>query len=172
MRKVLTSFLISLFTLITFVANSQEAQVPADFNPKKTKPEDYSKYEKNVVECVNYLNNSAFEETSVKKLDMYIFILNWVKGERYISISIPDNMEKMFIENEYLLYMFIGNWAKYCIEKKTDDEYRGFLAGLKAVLKIYRKGINVVKDKDFDKLLKLEDEGKLEEWARKLMNKK
>lgn len=67
------------------------------------------------------------------------------------------------------LVIFMGGWSKYAIEsQKYKDNFGGNLAGTKAVIQFYKANIEELgKNKEIEKLIKLDDENQLEEFIKK-----
>ncbi len=67
----------------------------------------------------------------------------------------------------------MGGWTKYAIENPNDkDLFNGHMAGLKSVIKVYKMGKGVKKDKNVENLCKLYEDKKLEEWVKEQVKKK
>ena len=64
----------------------------------------------------------------------------------------------------------MGAWTRYAIENPEDqDSFNGNFAGLKSIIKVYtnNKDSGIKKDKNVEKLLKLETDDDLKAWLTK-----
>lgn len=157
------------FALVCFLAfgsaaHAQEFDVP---KYKMETAEDYSKYEQDVVACVNWLEATPMTEQELKRKEANAFLVKWISGSPTVTIELNVAMVKFMDKNPALLSMFMGGWARYVIEHKDDNKVKGTLAGLRSVIKVYNMGRGVKKDKEIEKLHKLDQKGELENWIRK-----
>lgn len=60
----------------------------------------------------------------------------------------------------------MGGWTKYSLQNNySTDKIQGSLAGLKSAIKVY-KNLSLKKDKEMEKLVKINDKGELENWVK------
>ena len=68
---------------------------------------------------------------------------------------------------------FMAGWTKYVLENNySKDETKGNLEGIRCVIRIYKKGAGMKKDKAMEKIVELEDKGELEKWVAEQLAKK
>lgn len=164
--------------------SAQTFEVPENYHLNvKT---DYEFYEPVVVKCVDWLIATPIDQEQDKRKAAYKFLLQWCIGSPTVHINV--NTDIIFdIRDErvpnYLL-IFMGGWAKDAIEsdarhttiassKESKDEMlAGNVAGLEAVLAFYEtnKGL-VPANENIEKLLKLQQKGRLEKYVKKLLPK-
>ena len=173
------------FLFMGFVGlSAQTFEVPENYHLNvKT---DYEFYEPIVVKCVDWLIATPIDQEQDKQKAAYRFLLQWCIGSPTVHINV--NTDIIFdIRDErvpnYLL-IFMGGWAKDAIEsdarhttiassKESKDEMlAGNVAGLEAVLAFYEtnKGL-VPANENIEKLLKLQQKGRLEKYVKKLLPK-
>ena len=158
----------ALFMIGALAANSQDWRTPS--NVKLEKAEDYAKYEEEVLACIDWLERTPQDIKKDNRMEANAFLLMWITGSPNVTIEI--NAEVLpFLgkeKNAELLMTFMGGWTRYALtdEAGGTDVVQGNLAGLRSVIHVYDKVGGCAKDKELDKLVKLEKEGKLEEWVR------
>ena len=153
---------------ISQLAAGQSFQVPQNYSlVKKT---DYAKYEKDVIACVNWLETTPVNQQREKRKEANRFLLMWVTGSPDVDITLSRKIPG-FSKNPDLMMIFLGAWTKFDLEHpgQSKDEVAENVAGIRSVIKVYQAnlGIGIRKDKDVQKMIKLEKKGKLEEWVRK-----
>ena len=143
----------------------QDFKVPENyvFNTK----DDYDKYEKDVINCVNWIENTPISQDAETRTRANAFIMKWVTGSPTVSLTLNDKIiSKITANNPQLLIFFIGGWTRYSLENNySRDKVKGTCAGLKCLVNVYKKGIGVNKDKDIDKLVDIIDKDELENWV-------
>ena len=151
---------------LTPFAMAQNFEVPKNYELKKA--EDYAKYEKEIIDCVNWLENTPIDEERAKREEANVFLMVWMTGSPNVSIEINASILGSIDKNKELLLIFMGGWTKYAIENPIDqkDLIKCNMAGLKSVIKVYKMGNGVKKDKNIEKLAKLDESGGLEKWVK------
>ncbi len=159
-----------LFTLSCIIIAStstfaQEFTVP-DIDDFKSEA-DYAKYEKEVIACANWLENTPLNQDRDKRAKANAFMIKWISGSPTVSIGIDEMVTKLADKNEQLLVLFMSGWTRYALENNySKDNKRGYLEGLKSVVNVYKKGVDIKKDKDVEKFVELSDKGELEAWVK------
>lgn len=164
--------------------SAQTFEVPENYHLNvKT---DYTFYEPDVVKCVDWLINTRIDQETEKRQAASSFLLQWCMGTPTINVVIDENVVSPITDKQvpdYVL-LFMGGWAKDAIEsdarhttiassKESKDEMlAGNVAGLEAVLAFYEtnKGL-VPANENIEKLLKLQQKGRLEKYVKKLLPK-
>lgn len=160
----------SLLTLICFIfaasAFAQELTVPP-LDGMKTEA-DYNKYEKDVIACANWLEETPLNKDREKRVQANAFIMKWVTGSSNVTIGLDANvMSTLADKNEQLLVLFISGWARYSLQNNySKDNQKGYLEGLKSLINVYKKGIDIKKDKDVEKFVEMDEKGQLEAWVK------
>ena len=171
MKTLKQVFIVASLIVISHFAVGQSFTVPEDYTLKEVS--DFTKYEKDVIDCVTWLENTPVDEQKSKRSEANKFLIQWASGSPNITISINSNIVNFSDKNPVLLVIFMGGWVKYALENPDykDDEVKCNLAGLRSVIKVYEKGNGMKKDRNVEKLIKLEKKGKLEEWVKQHLKK-
>ncbi len=161
MKLTFPFFLFSFF-ICSVSVYAQTFDVPKDFDAKNVK--DFRKYNKDVVNCVNWLENTPVDQDKLKRKDAATFLIEWISGSPDVSITISDKTVT-FVESPDLLLCYMGGWTKYVIESGNyADSVKGNLAGIKSVIKVYKANKSMKRDKEVDKLVALDARGELEKY--------
>jgi len=164
MQRITLSFLLLISFSTTF---AQDFYVPN--NPTLENEVDYKKQEKNVVDGINWLENTEVGKQSEKRIKANAFILKWMMGTPTITIGVQDFQSELTRKNSDLLITFLGGWSKFAIENPTekDNQLKCNLAGFQSLLKVYtlNKGVGMKKDKKVEKLIKM-NASELENWVK------
>ncbi len=163
MKKLLLILILGFTSIIVF---AQEFTVPNDFSANK--PEDYAKYESDVVKCVDWLMNTAINEQTQKRKEAYAFFRKWLTGTPVVSLAVGEKIVTC-MNNPDLLLSCMGGWAKYALESKDyKNTYMGNLKGIEAVIGFYQKNKESIhKDKNVEKYIKMKENGSLEDFIKK-----
>lgn len=166
MKKHLLIFILSV---VSFGMSAQDFKVPVDYNFEK--PEDYGFYEKDVINCINWLFKTPLNEAKEKRANANRFLLKWIMGSPSVAIELNANILTFMSSSPDLLIIFFGGWTKYVLESKDDDKLEGNLAGLNATIDFYVKNKkHMKKDKELEKLFKMKEKETLREFVRKKLN--
>jgi hypothetical protein len=163
---------ILMLTLMSVTAIGQDFQVPKNY--KLAKNEDFAKYEKDIIACVNWLETSPLNKEPEKRKEANAFLLSWITGSPTVSVGINANIVNFNENNPELLMIFMGGWTRSVLESKPqdNDQVKGNVAGLRSVIKVYKMGNGIVKDKKIEKLFKLEEGQELNKYVEEQLKKK
>lgn len=151
--------------VVVFSLLSQEFEVPKDY--KLEKKEDYKPYEDDVVACIEYLESTPFDKNTKTRAEASAFLLKWITGCPYIKINLNSYVMEYTQKNKDFLMTFLGGWTKYAIENPEEvNDFMGNMAGIKSIIKVYKRGKGIKKDKNVEKLVKMENDGELESWLK------
>jgi len=149
--------------LITIVINShaQTFEVPKDY--KLESNEDYLKYEKDVIEAVNWILETPISENKPKRKEVNNFIMKWITGSPDVTIYLTSYVTP-FIENPDLRMVYLGGLAKYSIESKYNkDETKKTIAGINDVIEFYENNKKELgENESVEEFIKLKNSGDLE----------
>lgn len=163
MKQVL--FIFALFCLVQIhnPVFSQDFEVPKNYSFNTL--DDYSRYEPEILKCINYIENSPLDDFSDRRKNINAFFVKWLSGTPNVSISINPYAMDLVEKNEYFLLIFLCGWVKYSISNSYDnDEIKCNLAGLENIIKVYKKGKGVKKDIKVEKVVKIKETSNLENW--------
>lgn len=160
-RLILFAFL----CLVCLQAFSQSFEVPADY--KFETKDDYSKYEQDVIEGVNWLLKTPLNQEQAKRKEVNAFLMEWLSGSPSVTIEVNSEIVT-FMDCPDCLMVFLGGWAKHTLETKDNsDKLKGNLAGIESVIKFYELNkATIGKNKAVQKYIKMKEKGNLEEHIR------
>jgi hypothetical protein len=162
-----------LFMILIFGKTNLNAQ---DYTPpenvKLEKPEDYAKYEPEVIKCIQYLEKAPLNNLNKRK-DANIFFMKWITGSPNVNIDILPYLMDLVNENKDFIITFMGGWTKYALDSSDfKNKVNGHLAGLQAIIRVYKENEGAKSDDAVDELVAIEKEGKLEKWLREKLEQK
>ena len=160
---------VKLFILVfgLFLANSmvfgQDYEVPEDYSFETE--EDYRDAEDDIVECVDFLEQTPYNEQADKRKEASAFLLVWITGAPDVTIEVGMPLIDLCEDNAMLTIIYFGAFSKYVINNPSAKD--GKYAGAKAMIKFYQDNLNkgIVKNKKMEKLIKTQNKGNLEKWA-------
>ena len=156
-----------LLTLLNTSMIAQEFEVPKNYVLKTN--EDYSKYENDILKCIDWLINTPIKTQEDKRKEANTFFLAWLTGCSSVSIEIKTEIVNFTKPNADLLMIFMCGWTKFTLETKDkDNKIMGNQKGIEAVIDFYIKNKeDLKKDKNVEKYIEMKEEGKLEEYISK-----
>jgi hypothetical protein len=162
-----------LFTLVIFGSTTLHAQ---DYTPPKDvkfeKQDDYAKYEPEIIKCIVYLDTTSLNDPD-KRVEANRFFMIWLTGAPNVTVDILPYLMDLTKVNKDFLMTFMGGWTKYSLESKDyKNKVNGHLAGLRAIIRVYKDNKGVKSDDAVDELVSLEKDGKLEKWLQEKMEQK
>jgi hypothetical protein len=129
--------------------------------------DDYSYYEKDIIKAAKWLEENDLDFQVKKREQVNAFVLKWLAGSSSVSINYTDKLAKVTDRNPLLGSLLLAVFARTILENKTSATYFDAIkAGLQAVVRVYKKGINVKKEKELDKLAAFTDDTQLEDYIR------
>ena len=156
----------SLLAAILLFCNqsfSQDFNVPAgyQFNSK----EDFSKYEPDVLAASKWLLATPFNEQEAKRKDVFSFIFAWVSGASNVDVEINPTVMDFEKKNPGMLPVYIAASLKCVMENNYSKDMKAkHTYAMHEMIKVYKAGKGIKKDKKMEKLIKADEEGKLDEW--------
>lgn len=162
------TFLLCLVVGLTGMATLQ-AQTTFEVTQKvelKTQ-EDYPKYEAAVIEAAKWLEETDLDKELTKRQQVNAFVLQWVSGSPTITVEINPQIAKIYGKNVQLLGIYLASYTKYYLENKgTADKFSAIKAGIISMMNVYKKGIDIKKSKEMEKLIKLTNNNKLDDYIK------
>ena len=161
---ILLTAICLFFASTTF---SQEFEIP---NYTLEAKDDYAKFEKDVITAANWLVAVPLNEQTSKRQQVSAFVLKWVNGSPTVNVEINPTIMDFEQKNAGMLIIYMAQSAKYVLENNYSKDMRAkHKAALAAMMSVYKSGKGIKKDKKMDKLIKADEEGKLDEWMDKNM---
>ena len=146
---------------------SQDFEVPSNY--KLESAGDFALYEKDIINCVNWMINTPLVDQGAKRTDASIFLVEWLKGNPYITIKPSKEIATFMNSSPNLVLIFMGGWARYAIEKHDfKNKLAGNIAGIETVIDFYtlnRKDLG--RDKYVEKYIKMKENETLEDYVQK-----
>ena len=161
--KIITTLLITLSLLVNKVSSAQEFNVPTDyqFNSK----EDYAKYEKDIIDAANWLLATPLNEQLNKRKEVSAFVVKWINGSPTVNVELNPTIMGFEKKNNGMLVLFMASCAKFVLENNYSTDMRAkHRAALRDLIKVYKQGKGIEKDKKMEKLIKSDEKGKIDQW--------
>jgi len=165
MNKFFSLITISMVFILSQLSYAQDFEVPENY--KFQKPEDYKTYEPQIIKAIDFLENTSLSADDAKVMDVNKFLMTWLQGSPNVKIILRAYIMDYCNKNQQFLITYMGGWTKYTLENNDDtDELKGSLAGMKSIIKVYKAGKGIKEDDNVSKLIKMEEDGKLESWIK------
>lgn len=165
MNKVYGLFLSTLLTVSRLQLSAQTLDLPKNISLKYTI--DYATYEPYVAKCVTWIENTPLDQDKDRHTEAYSFLFSWVNGAPNVHVQVQEAFLNLKQKKNFpLLVLYMGEWSLY--ELKNGDKSNPTQAALQAirgVIKVYKKGGGLAKDKSLEKLIDLDEKGQLEKYV-------
>lgn len=166
--KIFKVFGAILFLLLTASPSfAQELQLPQNVELKT--PEDYKNTESDVLQSINWLENTSLNEHPEKRKAANAFVMQWISGTPSFSVGLMGFQMKLVEKNPQLLMSFMGGWTRFVLENPSekDNTIAANVAGIESLIKVYKANLDqgLKKDRKVEKLASL-DHDELENWVR------
>lgn len=156
--------LIGVLLLHHTAAHAQQFSLPG--NVRLSEPRDYARYEKDILNCISWLEDSPIDQEKEKKKDAKAFLFQWLAGCPYISVNITESVLPFTQSSPDMLTYFMGGWVRHSLTDRGDTSaVTGTIAGLKSVIKVYKANKSFKRDDQIDRLVVLNDKEMLEKWV-------
>jgi hypothetical protein len=162
MKKTLA--LLLLFTcFFNSYLFSQDFVVPANYRLEAK--EDYSPYEKDVIAAAKWLETISFNTESEKVSEVTAFVIKWISGSPTVNVGIYPIVMDLESKNKGMLVLYMAACARYSLENNYSKNMQAQQkAAILSMINAYKTANGIKKDKKMDKLIKANDEGKLDDW--------
>lgn len=166
--KIVLCLILGLNSMLMLQGQTKfEVPQEVEFHSK----EDYAHYEAAIVDAATWLEETDLDKEITKRQQVNSFVVKWISGSPTVHVEINDKLGKIYEKNEELMMLYIASSAKSQIESKDKAKKSlAIKAGLNAMMTVYKKGIDINKNKEMEKLIKLTGEGKLDEYIDKNFN--
>ncbi len=160
-----TTFFITLF-LCAFNAApllAQDFNVPANY--KFEEAADYDKYDADIIAAAKWLVNTPLNEQDKKRKEVTAFVVKWINGSPTVTVELNETIIDFDTKNPGMVVIFMASSARYVLENgKVDNMREKHKAALRDLIAVYKSGKGITKDKKMEKLIKADEDGKLDEW--------
>lgn len=128
---------------------------------------DFKRTEQTLIKHYEFILNNPAEEGTTDRLNSCQYILDWVSTCPYITVQVRQKLVPYMTYGESLI-VFMGGWAKYCIEGgDCSEKWKGCVAATRDVLDYYFANKEELgKNKDLEKMAKRNKKNKLEQYIR------
>ena len=159
-----------LLLALSFAGNATHAQT-TDFEVPKNvvleSPADYAIYETEVIAAANWIEETDLDREPQKRKMVNGFLMQWIAGSPDITINLVSPITDLAENNPDLLILYMSGYTRYYLQNKaTATPAGGTEAGLRSMLKVYRKDIAINRNKDMEKLSKAEKGGKIKDFMK------
>lgn len=163
-RKTLLLCLVFGLTIILTAQGQTKFELPQNVE-LKTK-DDYAKYETAIIDAGKWLEETDLNKEADKRQQVNAFVLQWISGSPTINVDINEQLGKIYGKNAQLLGLYLASYTRNFLENKsTATKLSATKAGLISMMNVYKKGIEISKSKEMDKLIKLTDENKVDDYV-------
>jgi hypothetical protein len=165
MTKGKTFLLCLVFGLTTILTVQAQSKFEVPQNIELKTKDDYAKYETAIIEAAKWLEETDLNKEGEKRQQVNGFVLQWVSGSPTINVEINEQLGKIYGKNAQLLGLYLASYTRNFLENKsTATKFSATKAGIISMMTVYKKGIEISKSKEMDKLIKLTDNNKLDEY--------
>lgn len=127
----------------------------------------YAQYEKTIIDAAKWLEAADLNKEADKRQLVNAFVLQWISGSPNITDDINEQLGTVFENNAQLLGIYLASYTSNFLEQKTAaTKFSATKAGLISMMNVYKKGIEINKNKELDQLIKLTDK-QLDEYIKK-----
>ena len=161
--KIFKLMLIAFLLIIGNDLYSQGFEVPENYEFKVAA--DYTRYEKKIIEAANWLKETAFDDQVELRKKVSAFVVTWINGSPTVNVELNAIIMDFDKKNQGMLILFMAGCAKYVLENNYSKDMRAkHKAALHDMISVYKAGKGIRKDKKMEKLIKMDEEGKMDEW--------
>lgn len=165
MGKRKSLMLCLIFGLTGFLTARGQTIFEVPQNVELKAKDDYTQYEPAVIEAAKWLEETDLNKETGKRQQVNAFVLKWVSGSPTVHVEINEKLGKIYGKNIQLLALYIASYTRHFLENKsTATKFSATKAGLISMIDVYKKGIEITKSKEMDKLIKLKDNNKLDDY--------
>jgi len=169
--RILQSAGLALLLFLSINSNAQSFEVPKGYDFKS--PEDYARYEKDIIEAAKWLKATPFNQEADKRKDVSAFVVVWLTGSSNVSVTLESWLLDFEKKNDGMMVLFMASYSKWVLENSySKDAVAAKKAALKDMMDVYKAGVGIKKDKKMENMIKANDENKLDEWIEKNLKAK
>jgi hypothetical protein len=163
-QTLVIAFLLALVNMTTIHAQTT-FEVPE--NPELRTKQDFIKYEPVMIQAAKWLEETDLNQEAEKRKKVNAFVVQYISDCPTIKITVDDALVKVYDKNSQLLSIYLANYAKEFIEHKaTATKFSATKAGLLSMMAVYSKKIDMVKSKELDKLINLQEVNLLDDYIK------
>lgn len=156
--------LVVLFLGLGPIAKAQKFEVPENyqFNDKS----DFEKYQPELLKAIDWFERTPYDQQRLKRREVTDFIMSWIEGCPYVTVETSDDINELGNKNNDLLIMYFAGYTRYVLNSHMlgINKREARMAGMKALLAKYEKDKAFIKDRNVEKLVKLDEQDGLQAW--------
>jgi len=142
-------------------------------NPLPKTKEEFTASEPSVIRTVNFLESTPIDKHGEAWKGQAALFMAWLTNSPQVTIEVDAKTTRMAQRNPELLIVFMGGWTRYVLQNGySKDRVQGIVAGLRSTIKAYKMGNGFRKDKEMEKLVKLDESNGLEDWVKEQLGQK
>ena len=156
-KNTLQLLLLVIVILLSYNAYSQSVfEVPRDVI-LTTKP-DYAKYNSAIIGAANWIEQTDLDKEKEKRVKVNDFVMKWISGSPTVSVPINEGVMKLIGKNSQLLMVYMSSFAKTVLEHPdVNNLVAQEKAGITSIANVYKKGIEIQKNKELERVMRLTD---------------
>jgi len=167
MTKMNLALLTSALAIMNFVTLHAQTNPDIPQNVELKSKEDYAKYETTIIKAAKWLEETDLNKEPGKRQQVNSFVIQWISGSPDITVDLTEQLGKVYGKNPQLLALYMAAYAGNFIENKDSaTKFTATKAGLISIMNVYKKGIEITKSKEMDKLISLTSDNKLDDYIR------
>jgi hypothetical protein len=128
--------------------------------------EDYAPYNQLIVECVQWLETTSFNQQTNKRKQVQSFIVKWVTGSPTVNVYLSSYpVDVWSADPDKLMVLFFGGWIRAAIASEfTISDHEAFTEGIRSLLRAYSFEGAPRKTREIRRLLRAEQKGELSKY--------
>ena len=163
MTRAFILSLVFIQTLFLTVNAQTNFELPQNIELKSK--DDYSKYEATMTGAAKWLEETDLDKDADKRKQVNSFVLKWVSGSPTVNVDITEQLAKIYGKNIQLLGVYLASYASNFIQNKTSaTKFTATKAGLISMMNVYKKGIDISRSKEMEKMIRLTSDNKLDDY--------
>lgn len=157
--------LLFLFALLISIRSLGQATFEVPHDVQLNAKEDYTKYETDIINAANWLEETDFDKELNKRKEVGKFFMTWLLGSPTVSVDMNTEVMNLFEDNPKLMTIYFSSAARYILQNKgSATKFNTVKSALVSVIKVYNKQIGISKAKALKKLIAANDSNKLDEY--------
>src|SRR5688572_23951210 len=120
--RLIPIFLLGTTLLLGYTGFCQEFFVPVNY--QFTSKEDYTKYEKDIIDATKWLLSTPLKEQQEKRAEVSAFVVKWINGSPTVNVEINPAIMDFEKKNPGMLILYMAASAKYVLENNYSKDMR------------------------------------------------
>jgi hypothetical protein len=134
-------------------------------NPVLNTKDDYSKYEGDIIAAAKWLEETDLDKETDKREQVNAFLTKWIAGSPTVTVSLDELVTKIVDKNPPLLFIYIASYSRsVLLNRASPNTLLAVKDGVISVIKVYKKGIGLVRNRQLEKLSKMDQDSQVEDY--------